>query len=308
LKKLSVVIPVYYNEGSLPDLFAELMKVEEQLRASRGIELEIIFVDDGSGDGSFGELLKIKEQRQNTVIIKLARNFGAIHAVKTGLQYVTGDCFTMLAADLQDPPELLISMADKWLAGSKFVICVRESRQDPLLSKMFARMYYGILRMAVSKDYPSGGFDLALMDSLMLPYLQHSGKNINISLFAYWLGFEPEVINYQRQERVHGKSRWTFSKKFTYLLDSILGFSVVPIRMISFTGFVVALLSFIYGVVLVVNANINHEIVPGFTTIATLVSFLLGLIIIMLGIIGEYLWRIFDEVNQRPEYVIHEVH
>lgn len=308
MKKLSVVIPVYYNEGSLPGLFVELMKVEAQLQSSRDIELEIIFVDDGSGDDSFAELLNIKEQRPTTKIIKLARNFGAIHAVKTGLQYVTGDCFTMLAADLQDPPELLLSMADKWLAGSKFVICVRESRQDPLLSKMFARMYYSILRLAVTSDYPSGGFDLALMDSLMLPYLQQSGKNINISLFAYWLGFEPEVIYYKRREREHGKSRWTFSKKFTYLLDSLLGFSVVPIRMISFTGFIVALLSFIYGVAAVVNASINHAIVPGFTTIATLISFLLGLIIIMLGIIGEYLWRIFDEVNKRPEYVIHEVY
>ncbi len=308
MKKLSVVIPVYYNEGSLPGLLAELTRVENELQSSRGIELEIIFVDDGSGDNSFAELMKIKEQRPATKVIKLARNFGAIHAVKTGLQYVTGDCFTMLAADLQDPPELLLTMADKWLAGSKFVICVRESRQDPLLSKMFARIYYSILRLAVTQDYPSGGFDLALMDGLLLPYLQQSGKNINISLFAYWLGFEPEIIYYQRREREHGKSRWTFSKKFTYLLDSILGFSVVPIRMISFTGFIVALLSFIYGVFLVVNASINHAIVPGFTTIATLISFLLGLIIIMLGIIGEYLWRIFDEVNKRPEYVIHEVY
>lgn len=308
MKKLSVVIPVYYNEGSLPGLLAELTRVENELKSSRGIELEIIFVDDGSGDNSFGELMKIKEQRPLTKVIKLARNFGAIHAVKTGLQYVTGDCFTMLAADLQDPPELLLTMADKWLAGSKFVICVRESRQDPLISKMFARIYYSILRLAVTRDYPSGGFDLALMDALLLPYLQQSGKNINISLFAYWLGFEPEVIYYQRREREHGKSRWTFSKKFTYLLDSILGFSVVPIRMISFTGFIVALLSFVYGVFLVVNASINHAIVPGFTTIATLISFLLGLIIIMLGIIGEYLWRIFDEINKRPEYVIHEIY
>jgi Glycosyltransferases involved in cell wall biogenesis len=308
MKKLSVVIPVYYNEGSLLGLLAELTKVENELLSSRGIELELIFVDDGSGDNSFAELMRIKEQRPATRVIKLARNFGAIHAVKTGLQYVTGDCFTMLAADLQDPPELILTMADKWLAGSKFVICVRESRQDPIISKMFARVYYSILRMAVTQDYPAGGFDLALMDSLLLPYLQQSGKNINISLFAYWLGFEPEIIYYQRREREYGKSRWTFSKKFTYLLDSILGFSVVPIRMISFTGFIVALLSFIYGVFLVVNASINHAIVPGFTTIATLISFLLGLVIIMLGLIGEYLWRIFDEINKRPEYVIHEVY
>ncbi|MCX5780318.1 MAG: glycosyltransferase family 2 protein, partial [Firmicutes bacterium] len=227
MKKLSVVIPVYYNQGSLPELFAELLRVEAQLRTTRGMELELIFVDDGSGDGSWTELMKIKKQRPHTKIIKLARNFGAIHAVKTGLQYVTGECFTMLAADLQDPPALLLEMADRWQAGAKFVICVRESRQDPWLSRVFAGLYYRILRVTVSPNYPAGGFDLALMDRLMLPYLQRSGKNINISLFAHWLGFTPEVINYQRRERVHGKSRWTFGKKFTYLLDSILGFSVV---------------------------------------------------------------------------------
>ncbi len=307
MKKLSLVIPVYYNEGSLQALAAELSKVEAKLQA-RDMELELIFVDDGSGDNSLKELLKIKQARNNTKVVKLARNFGAIHAVKTGFQFVTGDCFGMLAADLQDPPDLLLDMVDKWLAGSKFVICVRESREDPLVSKIFARSYYRLLRWTVAENYPSGGFDLALMDATMLPHLQNSGKNINVSLFAHWLGFQPEIIYYHRQERAAGKSRWTFSKKFTYLLDSILGFSVAPIRMISFTGCLVALLSFIYGLVVVVNTLINHTQVPGFTTLAALITFLLGLIIIMLGVIGEYLWRIFDEVNRRPEYVIDEIY
>lgn len=307
MKKLSLVIPVYYNAGSLPALAAELWKVEEQLK-SRDMELELIFVDDGSGDDSLKELLKIKEARNETKIIKLTRNFGAIHAVKTGFQFATGDCFAMLAADLQDPPELLVDMADKWLAGSKFVICVRETRQDPLLSKMFARGYYRLLRRVVAENYPAGGFDLALMDRSMLPYIQNSGKNINISLFAYWLGFQPDTIYYHRQERMVGKSRWTFSKKFTYLLDSILGFSVIPIRIISLTGFLVALLSFMYGLIVVINTLVYHAQVPGFTTLAALICFLLGLIIIMLGVIGEYLWRIFDEVNRRPEYVIDEIY
>lgn len=307
MKKLSVVIPVYYNEESLPGLFEELLKVEEQLR-SRDMELELIFVDDGSGDHSLQELLKIKQQRPATKIIKLARNFGAIHAVKTGLQFVSGDCFSMLAADLQDPPELLTTMADKWRAGDKFIICVRESRKDPLVSKFFARLYYRILRWAVVPDYPAGGFDLALMDSLLLPHLQQSGKNINISLFAYWLGFKPEKIYYQRRERQFGKSRWTFSKKITYLIDSILGFSVVPIRMVSITGGLVALLSFVYGIAVVGSALRHHIPVPGFATLAAIISFLLGLVIIMLGVIGEYLWRIFDEVNKRPEFVIDEIY
>ncbi len=177
MKKVSVVVPVYYNEGSLPPLFAELRAVEEKL-LQRGLELELIFVDDGSGDGSYRELLKIKEQRPATRVVKLSRNFGAVHASKTGLQFVTGDCFVVLAADLQDPPELILEMVERWQAGSKFVICVRRKREDPRLTRFFARVYYRLLRFTVVKDYPDGGYDLALMDRAMLPHMQASSKNI----------------------------------------------------------------------------------------------------------------------------------
>lgn len=137
MKKLTIVIPVYFNQDSLPLLFEKLLDVEQQLN-DMGIELELIFVDDGSRDNSFQELMKIKRKREATLVIKLTRNFGADHAYKTGLQFVTGDCFVILSADLQDPPDLVIEMAKRWVAGSKFVICERISRDDPLLSKIYA--------------------------------------------------------------------------------------------------------------------------------------------------------------------------
>lgn len=307
MKTVSVVVPVYYNEGSLAPLLNELLAIEDQLRKSE-MGLELIFVDDGSGDRSFDELLKIKERRPATKVIKLTRNFGAIHATKTGFRYVTGDCFMNLAADLQDPPELILRVIEKWLAGSKFVLCVRTHRDDPMTAKFFAWLYYLLLRWFVVKDYPKGGFDLALMDKAMLPYLNNSSKNINTPLFAYWLGFKPEVIHYRRQERVHGTSRWNFWKRLKLFIDAILGFSIVPIRMISFFGVVISLLSFGYGFVILINTLLGHAAVPGFATIVALMSFLLGLIIIMLGVIGEYLWRIFDETNRRPEAVIDEIY
>lgn len=306
MKKLSIVVPVYYNEGSLPHLYDEITRLEAMLREIE-MELELIMVDDGSKDGSYVKIKEIQAKRPATRVIKLARNFGSYHAIKAGLGLVSGDCFTYLAADLQDPPELILEMIERWKRGTKYVVCTRADRKDPATSKLFAGLYYRLLRAAVIKDYPEGGFDLALMDRTMLPYLLSSGRNINLALFAFWLGFKPEYIPYQRRERKHGKSRWTFSKKFTLFLDSMLGFSIVPIRAISFIGLIVSLISFGYGIFVVVSALLGKIPIKGFSATIALTSFLLGLVILMLGIIGEYVWRIHTEVSKRPEYVIEEV-
>ncbi len=307
MKTVSVVVPVYYNAESLPPLFVELQKVEAQLH-ERDCAMELIFVDDGSGDDSMIELLKIKNQRPDTRVVKLARNFGAVHSSKVGLNYVTGDCFMWLAADLQDPPELVVEMTDQWLAGSKFVIALRQSRVDPPLTTLFANLYHWLVKTMISKDYPKGGFDIALMDAALVPHIRDSSKNINTTLLAYWLGYQPATVHYERRERQHGKSRWTFAKKLTYFIDSILGFSVLPIRIISLIGFVVSLLSFAYGAYVVIPAIFGYRDVAGFPSLVALISFLLGLIIVILGIIGEYVWRIFDEVTKRPEVVVDEVY
>lgn len=306
-RKVSVVVPVYFNEPSLPLLYEALSNVEQKLR-NDNIEMELILVDDGSEDASLAELLKIKDQRPATKVIKLTRNFGAVHASKTGLQFVTGDCFLILAADLQDPPELILDMVEKWSRGRKFIICERSNRDDPVSKKFFAFIFYKLVRYFVFENYPKRGFDLTLMDRALLPYLQNNSKNINPSLFAYWLGFQPEVILYKRRKRAFGKSRWTFSKSVKLFLDSLLGFSVVPIRVISLVGFVVSLASFGYGTLIFVNALRGKISQHGFATIVTILAFLLGLIIVMLGVIGEYIWRIFDEINKRPESVIDEIY
>ncbi|HVF71507.1 MAG TPA: glycosyltransferase family 2 protein [Chthoniobacterales bacterium] len=306
MAKVSVVVSVYFNEQSLAPLFSEMIVLEQRLKEI-GHSLELIFVDDGSGDDSLQELLKIKRQRESTRVVKLTRNFGAIHATKVGFGLVTGDCFMVLAADLQDPPLLILDMVAKWEAGSKYIICVRTVRNDPVWSRLFAGIYYVLLRLFVLKDYPRGGFDLALMDRTLLPYLQTCSKNIYTPLYHYWLGFKPEIIYYTRRKRLYGKSRWTFVKKVKAFLDAILGFSIVPLRAISVVGFVVSLLSFGYGVLIIVNTLYGHTEVRGFAAIVTLIAFLVGMVIIMLGIIGEYLWRIFDETNKRPEAVIDEI-
>lgn len=303
---VSVVVPVYFNEPSLPVLFEALLEVEKGLR-ERDLGLELIFVDDGSRDGSLAVLRDLKRRRPETKVVKLTRNFGAVRASKTGMRFVTGDCFLVLAADLQDPPELILEMADLWRKGAKFVICVRQDRQDSAASMLFSKLYYLMIRLFVVRDYPPGGYDPALMSRELLPYLLESAKNVNTPLYAYWLGFEPVKIYYSRRKRLHGKSRWTFLKRLKFFMDSILGFSMVPIRLMSLFGMLVSLTSFGYGSVIAVNALRGIADVPGFPTLVVILSFLLGIVIMMLGIIGEYIWRIFDEVSRRPEAVIDEV-
>lgn len=303
MKKLSIVVPVYYNEQSLPHLFVHLQKLEQSL-INKDIATELIFVDDGSGDDSFAELLNIKHARPETKIIKLTRNFGNVRAEKAGYPYITGDCFCCLAADLQDPPELIDEMADYWLAGEKFIICTREERVDPPLTTLFANLYYRMVRSFVIRNYPKGGYDLALMDRDMLPYMRNSGKNINPALFAFSLGYEPIVIKYKRQKREFGKSRWTFAKKFNYFIDSILGYSVIPIHIISWIGIALAIVSFGYGLFTIFEVLIKGIEVRGFASLFTLTAFLSGLILTMLGIIGQYIWRIFDEIVGLPESVV----
>jgi dolichol-phosphate mannosyltransferase len=230
-----------------------------------------------------------------------------MHSSKIGLNHVTGDCAILLNADLQDPPELVVEMTDQWLAGSKYVIALRESRVDPPLTTLFANIYHWLVRKMIIKDYPKGGIDIVLVDAALLPHVRDSSKNMNHTLLAHWLGYPPATIPYDRRKRLHGKSRWTFAMKLTYFIDSILGFSVLPIRIISLIGFVVSLLSFAYGAYIVITTIFGYREVAGFATLVALITFLLGVVIIILGIIGEYLWRIFYEVSTRPEAVVDEV-
>lgn len=306
-KTLSVIVPVYYNADSLPILFERLRSVEQTLLQRHDVALQLIFVNDGSRDQSQAALVEIKQQRPEATIVRLSRNFGAVHASRAGFGFVAGDAFVILAADLQDPPELLLDMVPRWLGGSKFVIAVRASREDPCLSRAYSWLYYRLLRFLVLPDYPESGFDIALMDRAMLEPMRNCSKNAFTPLLAYWLGYQPDVVSYHRPKREHGRSGWTFTKKIKAFLDVMLGFSATPIRLISGVGVVVAAASFAFGMAVVVNALFGNIPVSGYAALASLITFLLGTIIVMLGIIGEYLWRIFDEVNRRPESVIDEV-
>lgn len=302
MKTFSIVVPIYFNALNIPHLIPRLQKLQEALPEYR---LEFIFVDDGSGDNSFQLLADAHKQDNRMKIIKLSRNFGSMAAIQAGLSYATGDCAGVIAADLQDPPELFAEMIREWERGKKVVLALREGRKDAALQSVFSSTYYYLLRRFAIADYPRGGFDMVLIDRQIVEELRSiTEKNTNIMSLIFWLGYDRGSVSYVRQQREAGTSRWTVAKKVKLFIDTFINFSYAPIRFISGIGLVTAVMSFAYGMLVILLRCFGIISVPGWTILVVILTFLLGLIMIMLGIIGEYLWRILDESRKRPPYII----
>lgn len=302
---ISVVIPVYQNSSSLEALFEEIKNLESDL-LRKNISTEFLFIDDGSSDDSLNKLRNKK--KNNWKIISLTRNFGAINAVMVGLNHVKGDMFTILAADLQDPPNLILEMVAHWERGQKFIVCERLTRTDPFLSRLFSRIYYFFLRKFVVPDYPKGGYDLFLADKDLLKYFINGSKSVHPQILAWWLGFKPVIIKYERRKRIYGKSQWTFKKKSAAFFDIWIGFSKKPMRLVLSLGLFISSLSFIYGSYFLVATLINRLTPPGYASLVVLITFFAGIIILLIGLIGEYLIRMYEEQNLRPNAVVDHIY
>lgn len=303
MPRLSIVVPIYYNELNIPDTVPRLLALREQLP---GWELELVFVDDGSGDRSLELLLEWRDHHPDMIqVLELSRNFGSMSAILAGLGVVTGDCVGMIAADLQDPPELFKDMVPHWSNGSKVVLAVRADREESRSQKFFSNGYYALMRRFALPNYPAGGFDFFLVDrQVVSEIVRISEKNTNLMSLIFWLGFSPVMIPYVRSARQKGKSRWTLSKKIKLFVDSFVAFSYAPIRMLSVLGGTVALAAFVYaGYVLA--AWLARDIpVKGYAPMVILLAFTAGVQMLMLGILGEYLWRALDETRRRPPFVV----
>jgi dolichol-phosphate mannosyltransferase len=304
---LSIVIPVYFNETSLPSLEIALNALETDL-ASKGFGLELIFVNDGSRDRSLEILRAMQMRRPSNIVLNHLANRGSMAAIQTGLARVTGDCFTYLAADLQDPPEMLVEMVEHWRAGDRFVVRTRSSRTDPVTSRFFAWLNYRLVRLLIMPTYPVGGFDMAIMDRVFLPHLMRCGYNKNLAMFAWSLGIPARIMSYHRREREHGTSMWTFRKKVNYFIDSSIGFSVRPMRLASTLGFFIAVACFMYALVVVAGKFLGWIDVPGFTALAAMLGFLNGCAFMFLGLLGEYTWRIYQEMDRHADAIVEEIH
>lgn len=307
MKRFSIIIPVYYNEPNLPDTIPQLLSLAGYIP---GFDLELVFVDDGSGDYSLHILLEFQSQYPEIIkVVKLTRNFGAMAALQAGLTVATGDCLGVIAADLQDPPELFIDMILHWKNGVKAIFAVRQGRDEPFLQKKFSNAYYSLIRKFAIADYPYGGFDFFLIDRQIANEINHiQEKNTNIMTLIFWLGFKPVFIPYIRRGRTKGVSRWTLSKKLKLFVDTFVAFSFFPIRFLSIIGFLVAISSFFYGGLLLIYWLVFGVVVKGYVPTMLVMTFVSGIQMSMLGILGEYLWRTMDEVRGRPYFVIDEIY
>jgi polyisoprenyl-phosphate glycosyltransferase len=302
MPKISIIIPVYFNELNLPFLIERLLALPEK----SDFEFEYIFVDDGSGDNSYSVLQKFATKDERIKIIKLSRNFGSFVASLAGIRNATGDCLTVISADLQDPPELILEMIEEWKSGNKVILAVRKDRKDSMLVKMTSSFFYWLMKKFVLSDMPLGGFDFFLIDKKVTSILSKlQEKNTSLIGLILWLGFDRKIIYYTRGKREQGKSRWTLRKRFNYFIDSITAFSYLPLRLASILGIAISASGFLYiGYILAMYSQLNPP--PGWAAIMVVVLFVSGIQLIVLGVIGEYLWKNFEETRKRPVYVIDE--
>lgn len=305
MKTVSIAVPVYYNELNLPHLFPRLFGLAD---ANPQYDFEYIFVDDGSGDNSFQILADLAERDARVRVVKLSRNFGSNAATLAGLHYVSGDCVAMIAADLQDPPELITTMLQRWEAGKKVVLATREDREDPLVNRLLSGAFYWLFRHLAIREMPANGCDFVLVDRKVADMLVQMGeKNPYLFGLILWLGFDRDIVYYTRQKRELGKSRWTLGKRVKYFIDALVSFTYVPMRLVSALGIALALAGFVWAVVVVLNRILAGVPVQGWASLMTVVLVVSGVQLLTLGIFGEYLWRNFEETRKRPSFVIDQL-
>jgi dolichol-phosphate mannosyltransferase len=270
MNKLSIIIPVYYNADTLMDCYADLAeKVLTKLD-----DYELILVNDGSGDNSLEIMKEISKKDKKVKLLNLSRNFGSHSAILAGLSVGTGECATIKAADLQEPSVLLLDMFESWKKGNRVVMAVRSDRKESVSQKFFANFYYKLVQKIVNKNMPDGGFDCFLIDRKVIEVLKNLDEvNSAVTLQVLWAGFKTDKVYYTRLAREKGKTRWTLAKKIKLVVDSLVGFSFVPIRCMTIAGAVFFLISIAYGIFLLVSWRLNNIISPGWTTLMIVILF-----------------------------------
>lgn len=302
--KVSIVIPVYYNEDNLKPLYEDLRK---KFIDAIEYEYEIVMVNDGSQDRSYQVMQELAAQDKNIKIVSLSRNFGSHAAILCGLEKCTGDCAVVKAADLQEPTELLIEMIESWKKGNNVVLAVRQDREESLGTKFFANTYYWLVRKAALANMPEGGFDVYLLDRKVINVLLSlDERNSALTGQILWSGFKTEQIPYVRLEREIGTSKWTLKKKIRLVTDTLFSFSTLPISLVTGIGTVSFIGALVWGIVVLIFKLMGLIQVSGWTTLFIFNLFSFGIIMVTLGILGGYLWRTFDASRNRPPYIVED--
>lgn len=304
LSKISIVIPVYFNEGNLLPLYDDLKK---EVFDKIDYDYELIFVNDGSLDNSLEQMRQLAKRDSHIHNISLSRNFGSHAAILCGLCACTGDLAAIKAADLQEPSHLILDYASKWEEGYNVIIATRADRPEGKKQVLFANAYYSLVRKTALPNMPEKGFDNFAIDRKVIDVLKNlDEKNSAITGQILWSGFKTVEIPYHRQAREIGKSRWTLKKKIRLVSDTLYSFSLLPIKFITGVGAFTFVGTIIWAIFILISKITGKVPVDGWTTsiIVQLLSF--GIIMVTIGVLGEYLWRTFDASRNRPVYIIEE--
>ncbi len=299
----SLVIPVYRNEASLP----ELIDAVAGIAASLDGPFEAVFVVDGSPDRSYAVLReKLPAAPFASQLLSLSRNFGSFAAIRSGLQAARGEYFAVMAADLQEPPELASEFFRRLKNDEADIVAgTRDARDDPWASKAASSLFWKSYRWLINPDIPAGGVDVFGCNRNFLDHLlaldEHHSSLVGL---MFWLGFRRMVVPYSRRARVHGKSGWTFRRKLTYMLDSVFAFSDLPIRLLLALGVIGVGVAALFGIVVLIVRLFGSELVPGYAATIIAIMFFGGLNALGLGIIGAYVWRAFANTQRRPLAVV----
>lgn len=300
----SFVVPVLNEQETLEELYRRLRSVMEQLDGPS----EVVLVDDGSIDDSFEIMCKLQEGDPRFKVVRLSRNFGHQIALTAGLDHATGNAVIIMDADLQDPPEVALELAQRWREGCDVVYAVREGRVgESTVKRTTANWFYRLLSRIGDVDLPTDTGDFRLADRRVVDVVSGMREHRRYlrGMFA-WVGYDQAGVHYVRAERHSGETKFPLRRMLSFARDGIISFSTAPLRLALNFGFVVSVLSFLLGIAAVVVKLTGLYAVPGWTSIAVGMGFLGGVQLIVLGVIGEYIAGIHDEVKQRPLYLVRE--
>jgi glycosyltransferase involved in cell wall biosynthesis len=299
---ISVIVPVYNNQPTLDETCRQIMEVHE--RGFGELQLEIIFVNDGSSDKSWDELLRLRGLHKERIsLINLSRNFGQAGALFAGFNNASGDAVICVSADLQDPISLMAKMVACWKHGTEIVVCYRENRKDGFLPRKFSNLAYGLARTSYP-ELPKGGFDYWLMSRRVCRMLcSFKGRHNFVQGYLLSLGFSKAFIPYTRMKRPTGKSGYSFGQKFKIVIDFLVD-SSLPIRIMSLTGLFCSMGGVAYSLLITYAWFMHQTPFSGWAPLMVITMMIGGMIMIMLGVIGEYIWRIYDNLKDFPLYII----
>ncbi len=306
MKKISILIPCYNEEKSLPLLYPELVKLMD---GNPGYEWELMFVNDGSADGTLKVLKQLRQQDQRVNYVDLSRNFGKENAMLAGFDHVTGDCMVIIDADLQHPPTLIPEMIKWWEEGYDDVYAKRKSRgKESWLRKRLSLEFYRILQRSSRFEVLKNVGDFRLLDRCCINALKSLRESERYTKGMYsWIGFKKKEIEFEQADRVAGESSWNYRQLFSFAIDGITSFTTAPLRISTVVGFIVSMCAFLYMIYVFFKAVLFGEPVQGYPTLVILILFLGGIQLLSLGIIGEYIGRIYNETKNRPDYIVREI-